>query len=328
MSRFKIVLTVALAFALAACGGTPVTSGEPGPAGPGFPVRIEHKYGVTEIPSAPLKVVTLGLSDHDAVLALGIKPVGAIDWFGERPYGVWPWASPLWAGFEPEIVGNREDYRYEKIIGLEPDLIISLYTGMKKEQYETLSKIAPTVAQSGKVADYAMTWEDMTMVTGRALGKEAQAKTLVDGINARFAAARQAHPEFAGKGVAVVDSFQPGQYAVFPPFDPKVKFMTALGFQVPPSIVTLVGNQNAAMISSEQVDVLEVDRLIWLCADPTAETRVKADQLYAKLKVASEGRALFVPYTTPPIGAAFSFNTVLSIPYALDNALPLLAGIK
>ena len=35
----------------------------------------------------PKQVVTLGLSDQDAVLALGVKPVGAIDWFKERPYG-------------------------------------------------------------------------------------------------------------------------------------------------------------------------------------------------------------------------------------------------
>ena len=33
---------------------------------------------------------------------------------------------------------------------------------------------------------------------------------------------------------------------------------------------------------------------------------------------------MFVPYDEPPIGAALSFNTVLSIPYALDEFVPLL----
>ncbi len=325
----RLTFLVVLGFALSACTGPAGGLSQPtGPAGEGFPVHVDHKYGTTVIAREPVRVVTLGLSDHDAVLALGLTPVGAVDWFGERPFGVWPWAAPLWAGSQPEIVGMREEFRYEKIAGLRPDLIIALYTGMKKEQYDILSKIAPTVAQSGKVADYAMTWEEMTEVTGRALGKQQKARELVAGIKDRFAQARRQYPQFAGKGVAVVDSYQPGQYAVFAPFDPKVKFMTELGFTVPGRLSTLVGTQNAAVISSEQVDVLEVERLIWLCADPSAESRVKADALYAKLKVAAEGRALFVPYTDPPIGAAFSFNTVLSIPYALERSLPLLAAIK
>ncbi|MFD4722294.1 hypothetical protein ACFWOY_23370 [Streptomyces sp. NPDC058423] len=40
----------------------------------------------------------------------------------------------------------------------------------------------------------------------------------------------------------------------------------------------------------------------------------------------SEKRDLFVPYENPGIGAAFSFNTVPSIPYAIDEILPLLTA--
>src|SRR5262245_31240141 len=37
-----------------------------------FPVTIEHKYGSTEITQRPERIVTVGLTDHDALLALRI----------------------------------------------------------------------------------------------------------------------------------------------------------------------------------------------------------------------------------------------------------------
>ena len=50
-----------------------------------YPVSIDHKYGTTELTEKPERVVTVGLTDQDAVLALGTKPVGVTEWFGEQP---------------------------------------------------------------------------------------------------------------------------------------------------------------------------------------------------------------------------------------------------
>lgn len=329
---FPVAIAAAIALlSLSACGstesasaGTPTSTSGGAPAA-AFPVRVEHKYGTTEITKKPERVVTLGLSDQDAVLALGTKPVGAIDWFGERPYGNWPWTRELWGATPPEIVGERDSFNFEKIIALKPDLIIGLYSGMSQDQYNTLSKIATTVAQPQGHADYAAPWQDMTRMTGRALGLEARADELIAGIDKRFATVRTEHPDWAGKSVAVVDTFQPGQYAVFPPADPKARFLTAMGYQVPDAIAKAAGDKYAAEISSERLDLVDVDRLVFLTSDPSAEGRVKADPVYQGLKVAREGRALFVPYAEPPAGAAVSFNTVLSIPYAIDQVVPLLA---
>ena len=49
-----------------------------------FPVTIEHAYGSTEITEEPKRVATLGWSDQDAALALGVVPVGAtkLTWGG------------------------------------------------------------------------------------------------------------------------------------------------------------------------------------------------------------------------------------------------------
>ncbi|WP_067461047.1 iron-siderophore ABC transporter substrate-binding protein [Actinomadura macra] len=325
--KFTVLLVAALllTLGLAACGESEKTDSGGGQAAPGvgFPVSIQHKYGTTEIKASPRRVVTVGMTDQDAVLALGVKPVGAVEFSGlGLAIDKFPWSAAKWGGAPPKIVGAREDLKFEQIAALRPDLIIGLYTGMKKEQYDKLAKIAPTVAQSGKYADYAMPWKDMTLVTGQALGKEAQAKGLVAAVEQRFAQARQQNPQLVGKTFAIADPFKPGQYAVFGPTDPKVEILRSLGLTVPNGIAQAAGKEQAAVIGSERLDMVDVDRLVFLSSLPNAQKMVEGDKVYAGLKVAKENRAVFVPYN--PTGAAISFNTVLSVPYAIDQIVPLL----
>lgn len=290
-----------------------------------FPVSVEHKYGSTTVPAEPKRIVTLGLSDQDAVLALGTVPVGAIDWFKERPYGLWPWTKELWGDTPPEIVGERDDYNLEKILNLEPDLILAQYSGMSKEQYGELSKIAPTVGQPKGFDDYGAPWQDMTRLAAKAMGKAAEADKLIKDIDDTFAGLRKEHTEWQGKGVAVVDPYEPGKFAVFQETDPKAAFATELGFTVPDDINTTAADNNAAEISSERLDMIDTDLVVILAFDPNqARTQLQADPVFQGLTAVRENRVLWVPYSEPAIGAALSFNTVLSIPYAIDQFVPLL----
>ncbi|MFE5614628.1 iron-siderophore ABC transporter substrate-binding protein [Streptomyces sp. NPDC056524] len=331
----QVAVATVAALALSACGGgTEKTESKPSGAASSsssaaFPVTVEHKYGSTTIDAEPKRVVTLGLSDQDAVLALGIKPVGAVDWFKEQPYGKWPWAKDKWGSAKPEIVGERDEYNIEKIAALKPDLVIAQYSGMKKEQYDTLSKFTKVVAQPKGLPDYGASWQVMTRQIGKSLGKDAETEKLISGIDARFKAVRDKHPEFATKTLAVADSFEAGKYSAFTKTDPKAIFFSELGFKLKPEIDTLAKpGWNVAELSAEKLNVLDVDRLVWVTSSTEANDRIKAEPLYKKLKVNWEKRDLFVPYQDPDIGAAFSFNTVLSIPYAIDEVEPLIAAVK
>jgi iron-siderophore transport system substrate-binding protein len=324
------VVAVLIALTLAGCGvaeqdapkTTAPTSGEPAAA---FPVEIDHKYGTTTIPEKPTRVVTLGLSDQDAVLAHGVVPVGAIDWFKERPYGLWPWTRDRWGTKTPEIVGERDDFNLEKILNLKPDLILALYSGMTREQYVELSKIAPTVGQPKGFDDYGAPWQDMTRLAGKALGLADETDTMISDIDAEFADQRGRLSTWQGKGVAVVDPYEPGKYAVFQETDPKAAFMTELGFEVPDAINEAAKGNNAADLSSERLDMVDTDLVVVLANDPVAaRAQLAADPVFAGLEATRENRVLYVPYATPAVGAALSFNTVLSIPYALREFVPLL----
>ncbi|WP_411103461.1 iron-siderophore ABC transporter substrate-binding protein [Streptomyces sp. cmx-4-9] len=334
----RIAVAAAAALALAACGsGADKKDDVAAPSGSAagtsagaFPVTVEHKYGSTKIDAEPKRIVTLGLSDQDAVLALGIKPVGAVDWFKETPYGNWPWAKDKWGSVKPEIVGERDEYNIEKIAALKPDLVIAQYSGMKKEQYDTLSKFTKVVAQPKDLPDYGASWQVMTRQIGKSLGKDAETEKLISDIDGRFKAVREKHPDFATKTLAVADSFEAGKYSAFTKTDPKAIFFSELGFKLKPEIDAMVAQPgfNVAELSAEKLDVLDVDRLVWVTSSTAANDRIKAEPLYSKLKVHQEKRDLFVPYQNPDIGAAFSFNTVLSIPYAIDQVEPLIAAVK
>lgn len=328
----RVAVATAAAMALAACGGgaekaESKPSGEASAKSAAFPVTVEHKYGSTTIDAEPKKIVTLGLSDQDAVLALGVKPVGSVDWFKEQPYGKWQWAKDKWGSATPQIVGERDEYNVEKIAALKPDLIIAQYSGMKQEQYDTLSKIAKVVAQPKGHEDYQAPWQDMTKQIGKALGKDAETEKLIADIDARFKAVRDKHPEWKGKTVAVGEPYEPGKFSAFSPKDPKVIFLAEMGFTTSEQYRAALGKENIADLSVERIDVMEADRTVWL-GTPDTEKAMKADPLYQKTKVNQEKRDLFLPYDSPDIGAALSFNTVLSIPYAIDQVVPMLEAVK
>lgn len=319
--RVLVGLALPLALALSACGSVDAADGEGD-----FNVTVKHKYGSTTIEKEPEKVVALGLNDADTLLALGIQPVGVVDWFGERPYGNWPWAKDLWKGKKPKIVGERDDYNMEKIAKLAPDLIVAQYSGMSKDQYKTLSKWAPVVAQPLGHEDYAAPWQAMAEPIAKAVGKEKQLEELIDGVEADFAEAKEEHPEFAELTGAVAESYEKGKYVAFAADDPKLEFLTLLGFKPDDDIEDAIEkNNNVVDFGSERLDLLDVDVVLWLTSDKTAEDNVKKDGVYKELDVAKDGRDLFVPYEDPPIGAAISFNTVISIPYAVEQLVPMLA---
>ncbi|MGW9453870.1 iron-siderophore ABC transporter substrate-binding protein [Streptomyces sp. NPDC055632] len=328
-----MAVAVTAALVLSACGNgdektDPKPSAKPADsAAAAFPVTVDHKYGSTTIDAEPKKIVTLGLSDQDAVLALGLKPVGSVDWFKEQPYGKWPWAKDKWGSTPPQVVGERDEYNVEKIAALKPDLIIAQYSGMKKEQYDTLSKIAKVVAQPKGAEDYQASWQVMTRQIGKALGKGPETEKLIADVDARFKAVRDKHPEWKGKTVAVGEPYEPGKFSAFSPKDPKLIFLSEMGFTTSEAYRKALGKDNIADLSFERLDVMEADRTVWLGTAET-EAAMKGDPLYKKTKVNQEKRDLFLPYDSPDIGAALSFNTVLSIPYAIDQVVPKLEAIK
>src|SRR3712207_2527892 len=114
-SRLAVPLAVlALSGALTACGGSAGDGSAPveGPSSSGaFPVTIANRFGSTEIPAEPERVVTVGFNDQDFVLALGVTPVGERENLGEYDATTRPWAEDLLPAEDIPTVGGEDNTR-------------------------------------------------------------------------------------------------------------------------------------------------------------------------------------------------------------------------
>lgn len=321
--RARAIATAAVvATAVAGCGngGGERESGATA-EGP-FPVTIEHRYGSTQIPARPERVVTVGLTDHDTVLALGITPVALTDWFGDQPNGVWPWAQDLLGDAQPVVLDSSQ-INFEQVAAADPDLILGVNSGLTQQEYDKLSQIAPTVAQSGKYADFGTPWQEQTRTIGTALGRSEQAAQLIADVEADFAAARESNPQFDAATGVIALMGEDGNYYPYGPQDARARFLSDLGFELKPEIAQLAGDQFFATISAERFDLLNADVLVW-----TAETQgqidaLRANPVYQTQPVVAQGRDVFLP-PYGPVHAALSYNNVLSLPFAIDGTVPLL----
>lgn len=331
------VVAGALATAVAACSsGTPAasssvdsstTASSSTAVTAAFPVTIDHVHGQTVIESEPTRVLTLGLSDQDAVLALGVTPIAVSQWYGDYASATWPWAAPKLGDAKPVVlnggVRNEEEPRLEEIVTLDPDVIISLYNGTTKEQYDQLSRIAPVVLPTEEFADYAISWQEGLRITGVALGKSDLASTLTEELDARFTAAAKENPQFAGVQTVIAERFEPGASVVRASTDPRGRFFEQLGLKVPADLNAGANEYGEVEISDEQMDQLDRDLLVWnIGSDPALRSEIEALPLYAGLEVVKQDDVLFID--DPVISGAFTWSTVLSLDYALTELLPQL----
>ncbi|MGH3366891.1 MAG: iron-siderophore ABC transporter substrate-binding protein [Nocardioidaceae bacterium] len=318
-----LTLVALVALVTAAACSSDGTSTAPSSASGSFPVSIEHKFGTTEISQEPQRVLSLGYQEHDVIFAFGVTPIAARYWFGDESDVIFPWAEDEAGGADPEILNMSDGINFEKIAALQPDLILGVYSGMTERDYELLSQIAPTVAQTGEYIDYGTPWDVQTLTVGRALGREDRARELVAAVETRFEALRREHPEFSERSVVVATPPADGPFGTFASEDPRARFFTSLGFQVPARIDELAGDSFYATISPERADLLDADLLVWdqLSYLPGGRAAIEANPLVQQLGATQEGRVI---YLDGDLEYAFAFNTVLSLPFLLDGIEPML----
>lgn len=329
LPRRALLATVALTVAASAVPLTaaasappdaPAPSGDSAPAA-AFPVTIATKYGDVTIEEEPQRVVSIGFTDQDALWALGVEPVGVREWYGGQEYAAWPWALDALGDSTPTVLSATEE-NFEAIAALEPDVIIGVSSGITEEQFETLNRIAPTVTQSGDFIDFGMPWREGFRMIATAVGRAPEAEAIIADIEAEFAAIREAHPEFAGATAAVSFLFddQPGAYASA---DSRSQLLIELGFEIPEVYDELAGDLFYASFSAEEIAYLDVDALVWVASDAATLQAVEDFPTRELLDAHDEGREVILGVE---LSGAFSFNSPLSIPFLLDDFVPMLAA--
>ncbi|SFM61512.1 iron complex transport system substrate-binding protein [Pseudonocardia ammonioxydans] len=308
-----------LAALLAGCAGG---GGSGADDGSGAGARtIAHKFGSTEVSGTPARVVTLGLTDQDYAIALGTVPVGVREWFGGHPGALWPWAQERAGGTVPEVL-PVEEIDFEQIARLAPDVVLAPSGGLTQADYDQLSRIAPTVAQPGEFADYGAPWQKIMEMTGAALGQPERAAELTREVEGQFAATRAEHPEFAGKTALLATVLEDGSYYLYAE-GPAPRFLVDLGLTMPPAAEAIFTGPERApqMLSRERLSLLEADLLLVGLYGDQAQQRFTTDPVAQGLRVVEEGRTVLMPELST-LNGTLSFGSVLSLPKALEEAVP------
>jgi iron complex transport system substrate-binding protein len=321
-------LTVSAALLLTGCAASaPAGSSSPSAGGGGFPVELKNTFGTTTVDAAPSRVATVSWGNQDVALALGVVPVGmaAVTYGDDDGDGILPWveeALQTAGGDTPTLFDETDGVAFEQVADTAPDVILAAYSGLSKEDWTTLSEIAPTV--SFPEVAFGTTWRDTALLDGAALGLRDEATALVDGIDQKIQDTLAKYPQVKGKTVAytMIDPTDTSSIYVYTPIDARVKFMDDLGMSTPQSIVDLGGDSFYVTISGENADVLADADILVTYGDDTTLAALQADPLLGTIPAIANGAVVIVPNATP-LAAATSAPTVLSIPAMLDDYVAL-----
>ena len=310
-------------------GGSTGAAGSSSAAAGAFPVTIKHALGTTTIKQAPKRVATLGWSDSDVALALGTVPVAAtaIDWGGNKN------RSTDWFDKKLKELGGTQPIRYsdkdgapvDEVNKARPDLIIATNSGLTKDEYAKLSKIAPVVAYPG--APYGTSWQQSTQMIGKALGKESEAANVISSTEGQIKTAVAKYPQLKGKTVAW-PWFTPtdlSKFGVYTPLDNRPRVLEEFGMKTAPVVTKLAGKTQSFSvdISAEKASTLAADVVVFDIEKPGQDAQLKAHPLLGKIPALKTGA--YFANADQPATLTMSSPTPLSIPVALQKFLPPLA---
>jgi iron complex transport system substrate-binding protein len=309
-TRRRFLAATATVAAVAAC-----SPDKPGAVAKDGSVTVKHLFGETKIPAPPTRVVSAGYTEQDDLLAVGVVPIAVTNWWGDQPFGVWPWAQPKLGGAQPEVLDLADGIQIDKIAALRPDLIVAINAGVDQNTYDALSKIAPTIPQSGQDAFFEP-WKQQAAAVGQAVFKFDEMAALVKGVEDKFTAMAATDQPFAGKKVlllegAIVDD---AVHLVTP--DWRTEFLTQMGFTIPDTGGPAIPRDKIAQVLDG------ADVLIWTTESDDQQAALLVDPTIAKLRATGANRNVF---TGKDLTGAISFASPLSYPVVADQLPPALA---
>lgn len=168
-------------------------------------LRIEHTQGVTDVPRLPQTLLVFDLAALDTLDALGVEPAGV-------PEGVKPAYLGKYDADRYAKIGSLFEPDFEAVAAAAPDLII--VGGRSAAKYAELSKIAPAIDVTVDTGDYFKDATAKIRSLARLLGKEAEADSRLETLEASVAKLKE---QAGGVGTALVIMTTGGRMSAYGP---------------------------------------------------------------------------------------------------------------
>ena len=166
---------------------------------------VTHAMGTTTVPDEPQRIIVLTNEGTEAVLSLGLTPVGAAQsWLGD------PWYDHIAdAMADAESLGTESQIDLELLAVLEPDLILG-NKQRHEEIFPQLSAIAPTVLSERLRGDWRVNFE----LYAEAVGKTDKGAEILTGFDQAVAALSDKLGDYLLEEVSVI-RFLPAQIRIY-----------------------------------------------------------------------------------------------------------------
>ncbi len=315
---FRRAVAAALAMSaitlVAGCGSTDSTSSSTA----GYQaVTVEHAFGQTVVSQKPTRIVSLSPTFTDALITLNTKPAG----YAPNPLtnADYPWnqGNPDLAGVTQVPLGPGGSVPEEKIARLQPDLILGGGLITSKDEYDKLSKLAPTIPSLK--AGALDSWQDDTTLVGKLLGRPGDAQPVIDSATKALTDAKNRYPALAGKTFAVSLFVDATNIEVITnPDDNADKFFESLGMKLPESLRGISGGLGGlnGKISMEQLDLLNSDLLSVGYMAPGAAGQLENQPLFRQLPAVQHGTYLATDFD---VSAALRLPTARTTTWLLSK---------
>ncbi|MDO4900970.1 iron-siderophore ABC transporter substrate-binding protein [Actinomyces sp.] len=298
-------------------------------------ITVEHAFGTTTIPAGASRFTAIAWGNHDVALALDVMPAGLSrqEWGVTDGSGMLEWTKQkvdelVAAGAsKPVLFDDGDGLDFEAIAGTSPDVILAAYSGLSQEDYDTLTKIAPTVAYPG--VPWGTKWREMIRLDSQAMGLAEKGEALITDLEQQVADAVAQHPQIAGKSAAFfyMSESDTSTIGFYTTADPRTAFMTDLGMTIPKSVQAASDADPEVFfsdVSSENADqVADVDIMI-MYGEESALATLQADSLVGTIPAIKNGTVAFVGNGTPL--SASTNPGPLSIPWGIKDYVALIAA--
>lgn len=252
----------------------------------GKTVSVQDAMGTVEVPTDPKRIVVLTSEGTEALLSLGVKPIGAVtgvtgEWYEHTKKEL--------EGVKP--IGKEKDVNIEAIAALKPDLIIG--NKMRNEKiYDQLKSIAPTVYSD----TIRGAWKDNFRFYAKVLNKETEGEKSIKEYEDKIAYIQDNYKNKLDSEVSLV-RFMDGKTRIYLGDTFAGTILKEIGFKRPK---TQQGTEFVNEIGKERLKEAEGDVMFYFTQELgdgkglASETEWINDPLFKSLDVVKNNKAIKV----------------------------------
>lgn len=254
---------------------------------------VTTKYGEVKVNDDVKRIVTLSEDALDSAIALDVKPLGAVATRGGD--SVAEYIQKRASGIN--IVGTSRQNNLEAIAAQRPDLILAS-TNLPQDQYNILSKIAPTIVplSPGMVSD---SWITIAKVYAQALNKSEQMDDILNNIKDRENALKDVITAKLPKNErsATLARWMPQGPIVMSSQIFSTDVLAATGFIINDAGVIKEGRPHSSPLSLENLSKVDSDWLFLATLNTEGKDALEAAKTspsFSRLKVVKKDKVITV----------------------------------